>query len=835
MDFHRWKQLEDIVRSAKEREPDERSAFLVDVCAGDQELRREAELLLAVTSAGELPATITQDFETPPVQQPRKRLTSGTSLGRYEIAAAIGAGGMGEVYRAHDPRLGRDVAIKVLPERLARDPQAMARFEREAKAVAALSHPNIVAIFDFGSEKGISYVVTEFLKGESLGTRLRRGKIPWQEAVGIAMAIADALTAPHSKGLTHRDIKPDNVFLTAEHRVKLLDFGLARWRSKMIDPKNPGQETQTLTGMVLGTPAYMSPEQARGGTVDWHSDIFSFGCVLYEMLTGQRAFRRGSQAETLAAILTENPTPLRQLEPSVPPSLERLVSACIEKEPQDRLLDARDLSAALKAASEDATLSGGSSISTALVDSAINSIAVLPFLNATLDPELTYLTDGISENLINSLSQLQNMRVVARSTAFRYRGEDIDPEAVGRTLNVRALLTGKVTRRGERFNVQTELIDVRRGSQIWGQQFNHEQTDVFVVQEMIAGEIAKTLRLKLSDEQRIRLTRRYTENSEAYKLYLRGRFYWNKRTPDGMKKGDEYFQLAIQSDPSYALAYAGIADSLGLLATYHALSPHDAFPKARAAALKALEIDQDLSEAHTSLAYTQAFYEWDWERAEESFQRSIDLSPSYANAYHWRSGLLCALGRPDEGAASSRKAMELDPLSLPINAQLSFNLYFARKYDEGLAHTLGMLEMDPNFATAHFFTGMMQAQMQRYGEAAAGFQKAYDLTGLPINLGGLGYAYARSGQQDQARRTVAELIESGTKRYVPPATVAFIFIGLGDFDEAFKWLKAGLEDRSYWMAFVNVEPIFDPLRSDPRFIEISSHLNLPLISAGSSA
>jgi len=829
MDFERWRKLEQIVRSAREREPGQRAAFLSDACGGDQDLLREAELLLAVTSAADEPsATITRDAEAPSGESPRKRLKPGTRLGRYEILSAIGAGGMGEVYRAHDPRLERDIAIKVLPERLARDPQAMSRFEREAKAVAALSHPNILAIFDVGSEKGISYVVTEFLEGETLGTRLRRGKLSWQEAVVMGIAIADALTAPHSKGLTHRDLKPDNVFLTAEHRVKLLDFGLARWRPEIMDPKNPGQETQTLTGMILGTPAYMSPEQARGGSIDWRSDIFSFGGVMYEMLTGQRAFRRGSQAETLAAILTETPTPLRQLEPSVPLSLERLVSVCLEKEPHDRLLDARELASALKAVREDSTPSGTSSISRSLAaDTAINSIAVLPFLNATLDPELTYLTDGITENLINSLSQLQNIRVVARSTAFRYRGEEIDPEAVGRALNVKALLMGRVTRRGEVFNVQTELIDVRRGAQIWGQQYNHQPTDVFVVQETIAGEIAKTLRLKLSDEQRTRLTRRYTENAEAYKLYLRGRFYWNKRSPEGMKKGGEYFQLAIQTDPGYALAYAGIADSFALMGTYHIMAPGDAFPKAKAAALKALEFDDMLSEAYASLAYTQAFYEWEWESADLSFQRAIELSPSYGTAHHWRSVLLSAMGKTDDALASIRKALEVDPLSLPGSAQLAFTLYLSRHFEEAIGQARATLEMDPTFSLAHFFLGMSYLQVRDYDSAARSFQAAYDQTGISINLGGLGYAQAAGGHGDQARETIAKLTEARPKRYVAPLSIAFIFIGLGDLDQAFEWLRKGLEDRSWWLSFLKTDPIFDPLRLDPRMPALTSHLRLP--------
>jgi serine/threonine protein kinase len=830
MDPQRWRKLEQLFRSVREYEPGQRSSFLAEVCAGDEELRREVELLVARAGSGEGTLTYpTYESVPAPVGLPTgARLTTGTQLGPYTVLTGIGTGGMGEVYRAHDPRLGRDVAIKVLPERLSHDPQALARFEREAKAVAALSHPNILAIFDVGREQGLSYVVMELLEGENLRARISRGPIPWREAVDIGSAVAEALTAAHSKGITHRDLKPDNVFLTVDQRVRLLDFGLARWNPETQTPYS-SLVTETLAGTILGTIGYMSPEQVRGEHVDARSDIFSFGCVLFEMLTGRRAFYRNTQAETIAAILKEEPESLSQSDTPIPLDLDGVVASCLEKEPRDRFREARDLLSTLKAIKER---SGGgepsNSVTTSVPgDAAIDSIAVLPFVNASNNPELEYFTDGITEILINSLSQLQNIRVVARNTVFKYKAREIDPEAVGRALNVRMLLTGRVMERRESLNVQSELIDVRKGAQVWGGQYNHKPTDIFVVQEVIAREITKKLRLKLSHEQKKRLTRRYTENSEAYQLYLRGRFYWNKRTLEGMQKGNEHFQLSIQKDPGYALAYAGVADCFALLATYNLLSPQDAFTRAKAAALKALEIDKTLAEAHTSLAYTRAFYEWDWRGAQQGFKRAIELSPSYGTAHHWRSVLFSVLGRGDEALASIQRALDVDPLSLPGNAQLAFTLYLSRRFNDAIEQAQKTLEMEPAFSLANFFLGLSYVQKKIYDKAIANFQTAHGLTGNPITLGRLGHAYAVAGQRDEAKRTVARLLEIRREHYVAPLSIACIYLGLGELDQVFEWMQKDVECRSWWLSFLNVDPVFDAIRSDPRFQDLKSHLGLP--------
>ena len=783
---------------------------------GDEERKRESDVRLTGDAGG----AGLDDAAPAPVGQPaQERLVPGARLGPYELFAAIGSGGMGEVFRAFDPRLGRHVAIKVLPERLFDDRQAQARLEREAKAVAALSHPNILAIFDVGNDHGVAYVVTELLEGESLGSRVKRGPIPWREAVDIGVAIADALTAAHSKGFIHRDLKPDNVFLTSDHRVKLLDFGIARWKPDALGQPDVSLRTETIEGTVIGTVGYMSPEQVRGDPADTTSDIFSFGCVLHEMLTGKRAFRGASPIETMVLILNEQPIPPGILQVGLPPDLDRIVASCLEKLPEARFQDARVLMAALRSVEDVSTPSGISiALPPAPPDRTIDSIAVLPFANTSDDPEMEFLTDGITECLINSLSQLGNVRVVARSTVFKYKGRQIDPEAAGRALHVRSVLTGRVVQRGESLNVQSELVDVIEGSQIWGDQYNHKLRDIFVVQEVIAREISKTLRLKLSHQQKKRLTRRYTDNSEAYQLYLRGRYYWNKRTPEWMTKGIESFRMAIAKDPGYALAYAGLADCYVLLGSYGALSPRDAFLEARNSALKALEIDKSLAEAHTSLAFARGFYEWDWRAAQRGFERAIELSPSYPTAHHWYAYLLMALGRLDEAIPVIHKALELDPLSLVINAQLAWALHFARRYDDAIDHARKTLEMEPGFGIAQLWLGLSHLHSGAYDNAVASLRSARKALGnAAIVSGALGYAYAVAGRSEEAGQTMEQLIADSPKRYITPVAIALIWLGLGDMDQAFQWLEKGLGDRSWWLAWLKVDPLFDRARSDPRF------------------
>ena len=510
-------------------------------------------------------------------------LTPGTRLGPYEVLAPLGAGGLGEVYRARDTRLGREVAIKVLPESLAANPAPLSRFEREAKAVAALSHPNILAIHDVGRHEAVNFAVMELLEGETLRSRLA-SRISWSTAVEIGVAIADGLAAAHAKGIVHRDLKPENIFITSDGRVKILDFGLARMKPAP-SPDGTTLPADTIEGTVMGTVGYMSPEQVRGEPVDAPGDIFSLGCILYEMLSGQRAFSRESAPQTMAAILETQPADLSASGRQIPLELSRIVTHCLEKHPQQRFQSAQDLAFALRATggipSHEAQpalalrLPRRAWFAVALVVLAaagllywkfrptpvIDSLAVLPFTNVGANPDAEYLTDGITENLINNLSQLPKLRVVPRSLAFSYKGKHVDPRKAGHELNVGAVLMGRIVQRGESLNIQTELVDVENVSQLWGQQYDRKLSDIIVVQEEISKAVTARLGLRPSGEVERRLTRRYTENPEAHQLYLQGRFLWNRRTAQTLQRAAEYFQSAIDKDPTYALAWAGLAEN----------------------------------------------------------------------------------------------------------------------------------------------------------------------------------------------------------------------------------------------------------------------------------
>ncbi|MBI3697405.1 MAG: protein kinase, partial [Acidobacteria bacterium] len=665
-------------------------------------------------------------------------LVAGLKLGPYEILAPLGAGGMGEVYRARDTRLDREVAIKVLPEHLAKDPQAMARFEREAKAVAALSHPNILAIHDVGSEQGVAYVVMELLEGETLRARVGRSAVPWRKAVEIGVAIADGLAAAHSKGIIHRDLKPENIFLTSDGRVKILDFGLARWKPKPSAPTDAAATTETEAGTVMGTVGYMSPEQIRGTAADAPSDIFSLGCVLYEMVTGQRSFARSTAPETLTAILNEDPPNLADSGKEIPADLQGIIHHCLEKNAEQRFQSARDLAFALRAAAGSGgagvpagprgsrkrlnrsiwagaavvLLAGGSFFVWRVTSGkAIDSLAVLPFVNVGADPNTEYLSDGITENLINSLSQIPKLRVVPRNRVFRYKGRETDTEKIGRELNVRAVLTGRVVQRGDSLNIQTELVDVAADSQLWGRQYERKFSEIIPVQEEIAKEVSEKLRLRPTGEEQKRLAKRYTENAEAHQLYLRGRYYWNRRTTETLKRAAEYFRQAIDKDPTYALAWAGLADCYALYGAYGVLPPPEAAPKAKEAANRALVLDDRLAEPHAALGLAKTVYDWDWSGAEREFKRSIEINPSYATAHYWYSICLGATGRLDEAIAGSKRAQEADPLSPNIGTAAGDMFYFARRYDQAIKQYRKTLDMDPNFPRAHWFLAMAYEQV----------------------------------------------------------------------------------------------------------------------------
>jgi len=752
-------------------------------------------------------------------------LSPGSRVGPYEVVDLLGEGGMGQVYRGRDPRLGRDIAIKVLAKDASQDAEATARLEREARAIAALSHPNIVAVHDVGREDSEFYLVTELLEGKTLREQmLQHAPLAWRRAVEIGAEVAEGLAAAHAKSIVHRDLKPENIFLTSDGRVKILDFGLAQTDPMLLQRDETNIPTtrwfQTDPGTVIGTLGYMSPEQLRGEAVDPSADIFSLGCILFEMVTSKKPFHRESGAATIAAILKDD-LPGEALQAAVPPEFQRIIETCVEKNPTGRFQSARDLALTLRAIGSSASMGKDDlirRITRKRTSKSIDSIAVLPLANISNDPSTEYLSDGITEGIINKLSQLPKLKVMARSTVFRYKNRDIDAQSVGRDLRVRAVLTGLVKHIGDRMQIHVELVDALDGSQLWGETYNHPIADLLQLQEEMSREIVEKLRLKLTGAEKKKLRKRTTENSEAYQLYLKGRYHWNKRTAESLERGILFFSEAIASDPSFASAYAGLADSYITLGTNIPLPPQEVMPKARAAARKAIEIDDGLAEAWASLGAIRWWFEWDWAGAEQAYRRAIELNPNYANAHDGYAMLLSARGRYGDAIEQISKAADLDPLSLIIAVHAGWPLYFARDYDGAMRRFRKALELDERFIPAHGWLGMALGQQRRYAEAIDTFHRALEVDRIPILTAMLAHTHAIAGERDHALALLEQLEAEAKTRYISPYDIAVIHAGLGDHARAIELLREAVKDRSAWMVFVNVDPRLDPLRSDEAFL-----------------
>ncbi len=763
----------------------------------------------------------------------------GTRLGPYEVTAPLGAGGMGEVYRARDVRLGREVAVKLLPAASWADGERRRRFEQEARAVSALNHPNVLTLYDVGEADGVLYLVTELLAGETLRGRLRGAGLPFETALLFGLQVARGLAAAHERGIVHRDLKPENLFVTEDGTVKILDFGLAKLSEPAALPPPadappsdappgdvvPTDAVPTGAGAVLGTAGYMAPEQARGLPSDHRADLFAFGCLLYEMLAGRPAFAGTSAAERTSALLRDEPV----LPLDLPPTVEHLLRHCLAKDPKQRWQSARDV--ALELESARATLGVERATVRSGPGGALDSLVVLPFENRTGDAASEYLAEGIAESLLSDLSRAGGLRVLGRATAFRFRGAG-DPEAAARQLGVAAALSGRVLEVAGRLVVRAELTRADDGAHLWGAQYDHPPGDVLALQEQVSAEIAEALASRLAGEGR-RRARRPTASTAAYDLYLKGRYFLFKRTVPACRQAMEYFDAAVATDPGYALAWSGLADALILLERYGGAPPHAVMDRCRAAAERAIAADEGLAEGHCSRGGVCYYFEWDWERGEREFRRAIELDPSYATAHHWYGWCLGELGgRADESIAELERALAIDPLSLIVQTNYGTVLYFARRWAEAERALREALALEPGFAVAHQWLGRTLGAAGGWAEAVAEHRRAWELLGEdPESLASVAHACARAGDVEEARRLQAELSALAARRWVSPYWFALIEVGLGRHDEALELLARAVEERMDWVIALGVEPSCDPLRERPRFTELLRRVGLPAVDA----
>jgi len=778
-------------------------------------------------------------------------LSSGTRLGPYEILSPLGAGGMGEVYRARDSRLDRDVAVKVLPESLLADADALARFEREAKAVAALSHPNILAIHDFGREGGIAYAVMELLEGETLSERLDAGAVPVRKALDYALQIAQGLAAAHDRGIVHRDLKPQNVIVTRDGLVKILDFGLASRRplgasTRPLDaagreqtaaihhpmaekgPTAPATESEetTLTrqGMILGTAGYMSPEQVRGRPADPRSDLFSLGVILYEMLAGERAFRKDSDIETMMAILQEEPPQLSRAGKAVPPELEEIVEHCLEKSPEERFQSARDLAFALRVAEREArtgpsgradsgTRSGAASPAG---EASQASIAVLPFRNMSADRENEYFSDGMTEEIINALAKIETLRVASRTSAFAFKGKDEDVRRIGAALGVKTVLDGSIRQSGRKIRITAQLINVADGYHLWSERYDREMEDVFAVQDEIARAIAGMLKVRLLPAEEANLSSRGTENVEAYNDFLKGRYHFNRREPT---EAVAEFERALARDPGYVDAYTGLADAYCIYGFYGGIPTLDAFARTRAAARKARELQPDSAEVHVSLALVEHYFGWDLEREEAELREAIRLAPRSAAGYSWLGLCLGFVRRNEEAVAMARRATELEPFSANAQTNVAWTFYAARRFEEAVQEFRRALHIDPNAPYPLWAISLSYMALGRNTEAVASLERVAAITKRKQShyLGLLGGAYAAAGNREQALALQREIEELASREYVAPFHRAFLHIPMGNLEEAMSCLEKACADRNALTWWLRDAPFYDPIRSHPRY------------------
>ncbi|MGH8241852.1 MAG: protein kinase domain-containing protein [Steroidobacteraceae bacterium] len=868
-----WRRVKDVFSSAIVLPEGERQAFLDDACGGELALLAEVRSLLDAHA-----------IEDAIVDRPAVALVAGDfawggkdpwigrRIGPYEIASLIGHGGMGGVYRARrvDAEYEKEVAIKLVPGGFHAS-YVLQRLRAERQILANLEHPNIARLIDGGAtEEGSPYLVMELVEGEPLDQFAAKRGLSVRERLQVFRDVCAAVSYAHQRLVVHRDLKPGNILVTADGTVKLLDFGIA----KLLQP--PSSDTAapaTVTVMQALTPGYSSPEQLLGKPITTASDIYSLAVVLYVLLTGRSPYRGAldTAEDAIHAVCETEPvrpsTAVREASPAGAKTIDRdldaIILCALRKEPDRRYASAEKLSEDIRRHLEGLPVSARGDqlsyragkflhrnklrvIEVGLVAAAllalalfapylsqrsnerhvrataeISSIAVLPLVNVDADPELEYLTDGLTENVINRLSGISRLKVIARDSVDRYRGKSIDPQQVGKELRVSAVLTGRITRSGDLLSISAELVDAQDQSLLWGERYEQPVSEIQSLQRELAQSIARGLRLRLAGDQRQALDEDNPDDPEAYELYLKGRYFWNKRTPGGLHRSINFFRRAVQKDPQFARAYAGLADSYGLLTEYQVLPAQETYPEAKAAALRAVELDPELAEARASLAYVKHFYEWDSKGAEAEFKRALEINPRYATAHQWYAEFLAAMGRHQEALAEIQRAREIDPLSLIVNSVEAHVLYMAGNYDRAIEASLRVIDLDPNFAEAYGYLGRAYEQAGAYRQAVAARQTRRRFLGLPADdTHALAAAASATNPGDYWRNRLEQQLEESRTEKLLPFEYAMLLAQTGDNSNAVKWLEKACNDHEFLMVYARVIPTLDPLRSDPRFQSI---------------
>ena len=733
---------------------------------------------------------------------------------RYAIDRELGRGGMATVYVAQDRRHAREVAIKVLRPDVAAAIGAE-RFLREIAIAARLTHPHVLPLIDSGQAAGSLYYVMPYVRGESLRQRLaRERRLPLKDALRIARELGAGLDYAHREGFIHRDVKPENVLLADGHAV-IADFGIARAICQSCDGQNV-----TEVGLTIGTPEYMSPEQAAGDRdLDGRSDLYSLACVIYETLAGEPPFAGASARAVMAQHLSEAPPPLRARRPDAPAAVEQALARALAKDPADRFATVAQFVAAL-----EATDAPGAA--PALVGKT-RSLAVLPFVNGSADPENEYLCDGVTDELINALTKVEGLRIASRTSVFALKGKPQDIRAIGALLGVSAVLEGTVRKAEDRLRITVQLAAADDGRTLWSERYDRRLDDVFAVHDEIARTIVSTLRTTFLADIADPTPRRYTDNVQAYSLYLKGRFCWNKRSQEGVREAIAYFEQAIDHDPGYALAYSGLSDSYGLQVDYRGVPVTEGYKLARRYALKALELDDTLPEAHTSLAWVLFAYDWDWAAAERSYRRALELNPAYATGHHWYSFVLLVTGQADQALVEAHTALELDPSSLSIRRGLGWLYYYTRRYEAAVYHLRRAIAMNPTSEDTYRILGLVLTQQGAYDEAERAFREAITLSPeLSYATAGVAHVLALRGRRREAEALLAQLEARARDHYVSPVAFCIVHLGLRNTDQVFTWLERAYQDRRGWLTYLKVDPMLDVVKDDPRFAEFVKRMKL---------